>query len=57
MVKKLADLYLQVRRQLLETEEPEQYIRPVDSMFRNYPAVTLTENPRAKVSYTVPGRP
>ena len=28
---------------LLETEEPEQYLRPVDSMFRNYPAVTLTE--------------
>ena len=31
-------------QQLLETEEPEQYLRPVDSMFRNYPAVTLTEN-------------
>ena len=30
-------------RRLLETEEPEQYLRPVDSMFRNYPAVTLTE--------------
>ena len=28
---------------LLETEEPEQYLRPVDSMFRNCPAVTLTE--------------
>ena len=28
---------------LLETETPEQYLRPVDSMFRNYPAVTLTE--------------
>ena len=28
---------------LLETEEPEQHLRPVDSMFRNYPAVTLTE--------------
>ena len=28
---------------LLETEDPEQYLRPVDSMFRNYPAVTLTE--------------
>ena len=27
---------------LLETEDPEQYLRPVDSMFRNYPAVTLT---------------
>ena len=30
-------------QRLLETEEPEQYLRPVDSMFRNYPAVTLTE--------------
>ncbi len=29
---------------LLESENPEQYLRPVDSMFRNYPAVTLTEN-------------
>ena len=29
--------------ELLETERPEQYLRPVDSMFRNYPAVTLTE--------------
>ena len=28
---------------LLETEEPEKYLRPVDSMFRNYPAVTLSE--------------
>ena len=29
--------------QLLETEEPEKYLRSVDTMFRNYPAVTLTE--------------
>ena len=29
---------------LLETDQPEQYLRPVDTMFRNYPAVTLTEN-------------
>ena len=29
---------------LLETEEPEKYLRGVDSMFRNYPAVTLTAN-------------
>ena len=29
---------------LLETAEPEKYLRPVDSMFRNYPAVTLTPN-------------
>ena len=29
---------------LLDAENPEIYLRPVDSMFRNYPAVTLTEN-------------
>ncbi len=29
---------------LLETENPEAYLRPVDSMFRNFPAVTLTAN-------------
>ena len=29
---------------LLDTEEPEQYLRGVDTMFRNYPAVTLTAN-------------
>ena len=28
---------------LLESEEPEKYLRPVDSMFRNHPKVTLTE--------------
>ena len=28
---------------LLECETPEQYLRSVDSVFRNYPAVTLTE--------------
>ena len=27
---------------LLETENPEQYLRPVDSMFRNYPKVILS---------------
>ena len=27
---------------LLDTEDPQQYLRPVDSMFVNYPAVTLT---------------
>ena len=31
-------------QQLLETADPESYLRPVDSMFRNHPAVTLTEN-------------
>ncbi len=29
---------------LLDTENPEQYLRPVDTMFRNYPAITLTPN-------------
>ena len=29
--------------QLLEETEPEKFLRPVDSMFRNYPAVTLSE--------------
>ncbi len=28
---------------LLESENPEAHLRPVDTMFRNYPAVTLTE--------------
>ena len=28
--------------ELMESENPEAYLRPVDSMFRNYPAVTLT---------------
>jgi tRNA pseudouridine55 synthase len=30
-------------QRLLETEDPGQYLRTVDSMFRQYPAVTLTE--------------
>ena len=29
---------------LLDTDKPEQYLRPVDSMFRNYPEVTLSAN-------------
>lgn len=29
---------------LLDTEGPEKYLRGVDTMFRNYPAVTLTSN-------------
>lgn len=29
---------------LLDTEKPEKYLRDVESMFRNYPAVTLTAN-------------
>ena len=28
---------------LLDTENPEEYLRPVDSMFRNYPSVTLSD--------------
>ena len=30
-------------QKLLETESPEQYLRNVDTMFREYPVVTLTE--------------
>ena len=30
-------------QELLDSGNPEQYLRPVDSMFRNFPAVTLTE--------------
>ena len=30
--------------QLLEEEEPEKFLRGVDTMFRNHPAVTLTAN-------------
>ncbi len=30
--------------QLLESTEPEKYLRPVDTMFRNFPPVTLTAN-------------
>ena len=29
---------------LLDTQEPENYLRGVDTMFRNYPTVTLTAN-------------
>ena len=29
---------------LLDTQEPEQYLRPVDTLFSRYPAVTLTPN-------------
>ena len=31
-------------QQLLDEENPEQYLRQVDSMFRNYPEVKLTAN-------------
>ena len=33
---------------LLDTEKPETYLRSVDTMFRNYPAVTLTPNQEAR---------
>ena len=29
---------------LLEAENPEQYLRSMDTMFRNHPSVTLTSN-------------
>ena len=28
---------------LLDTDKPEEFLRPVDSMFRNFPAVTLSD--------------
>ncbi len=31
-------------QQLLETDHPETCLRPVDTMFAHYPAITLTEN-------------
>ena len=31
-------------QELLDTENPEQYLRSVDTMFRNHPAVKLTPN-------------
>ena len=31
-------------QELLDTAEPEKYLRGVDTMFRNFPAVTLTAN-------------
>ena len=31
-------------QQLLDSESPEQYLRPVDSMFANHPMVSLTAN-------------
>ena len=34
--------------QLLEAEDPERYLRPVDTMFRNYPAVTLSSKQEAR---------
>ena len=36
-------------QELLETEEPEKYLRHVDTMFRNYPAVTLSPKQETRV--------
>ena len=45
-------------RELLETENPEAYLRGVDTMFRNHPAVTLTANQEKRCrngnSFSVP---
>jgi len=35
--------------QLLETEEPEKYLRHVDTMFARYPAVTLSDKQEKRV--------
>ena len=34
--------------ELLETEDPEKYLRAVDSMFRTHPAITLTPKQEAR---------
>ena len=36
-------------QELLETEEPEKYLRQVDSMFARFPAVTLSEKQERRV--------
>ena len=44
--------------ELLKTENPAQFLRPVDSMFRNHPAVTLTPKQETRCrngnSFTIP---
>ena len=35
-------------QELLETENPENYLRGVDTMFRNYPALALTDKQEAR---------
>ena len=44
---------------LIESEEPETYLRPVDTMFAQYDAITLTENQEKRCrcgnSFTLPG--
>lgn len=45
-------------QELLDTEEPEKYLRTVDTMFRNHPKVTLTPNQEKRCrngnSFSVP---
>ena len=45
-------------QELLETEQPEKYLRGVDTMFRNYPEVKLTPNQEKRCrngnSFTLP---
>ena len=36
-------------QELLDTQEPEKYLRHVDTMFRNYPAVTLSAKQETRV--------
>ena len=44
-------------QELLESEDPGKYLRPVDTMFRNHPQVTLTPNQEKRcrngVAFTV----
>ena len=44
---------------LIESEEPETYLRPVDTMFARYEAIILTENQEKRCrcgnSFTLPG--
>ena len=44
---------------LIDSEEPERFLRPVDTMFAQYPAITLTENQEKRCrcgnSFTLPG--
>ena len=44
---------------LIASEEPEAYLRPVDTMFVSFPAITLTENQERRCrngnSFTLPG--
>lgn len=45
---------------LIASEEPEAYLRPVDTMFVSFPAITLTENQEKRCrcgnAFTLPGQ-